>query len=652
MSKKQVCLQHQRKSHVHVYVSETYIKKVLNIGTQYVRMTQTVDKKFRGFPFKTGYFKNNSNNDDLIATVNMYTGKRKCFEDEAVESEHSEIEDPGDDEPSDGESLDSEDSHVDDDDDDDDDTDYVYEKKSFIVSSDDDDDDESDSQPKPQVDGKRSRILRVSSSDDDDDEKFEPSAKKKRVDTDDIVDVYENEFRTTDYGVYRGFTHASDVKTDGIPYLIKHFSNENFKPFDAPTIDYTIADSDAIQTSTIDFIHVQQYLDDGAFNKQVLSDTTTDPIMYAIISFMIRWSVLKLEVFANHYPRHKVLATELIEIRNAQSSTLQIQEFNGEPFLRTTFRVLRKYSDAKYLKNGDVDAQQESKACFYWTDYIKREFIEHLNRVYDLLTNNAFNSTLIDELLNSCMDVPYELPNVDVGAIVKNRDNDPKLNKYLTGEACCCKTTILNKLTKYGWSIYSRSGVGSFSGKATNPVDIGNLHASLHWVHQQPNVLGDRGFIDNIVWSFIMPQCETSRDKTMISDLISFLTKFNEPSIAEYLSHKVIIFIDPYSERLRARQLKRCSDGDALRARIPLYPHAQFITYYAMARLFNWKIITVPYTDSGEIDQELYQANVREILEYFDAPKMNQFSDFVPYARPANLYTIDNTVPRSFGIFK
>lgn len=633
-----------------------------------------------GGGFRTGYLKNHLNNYDLVTTVNMYTRLNNVDahhrqQSDIIESEH-EVEEEQEPE---GDLLNSEDDNATsdgydlassfiNDDDDDDDSDTLA--NDSILGDDDDDtgintkniiEDDDDDTAVGGTRKTRKRKLSSSSSDSSCSSTISTRTNKKICVDDDayinqIIDLYDSAFDQNSYGIYRGFAATDSKITAGIPYLIQHFSSADFKPFDGKIESYTLHNDR--KANAIDFCHVIQYLTANEFNRSVLSNQATDPVMYAIVSFMVRWSHVTLDAFASAHPKFRVIAAELQAIKSNQVAMKHIQQYRNEPYATITFKVLIKHfnyaddhqqANNQYRVGAMVSVPRER---YFWTDYINAEFIMHLRHVYKLLRTNTFDSTTIAGLLNCDMALPYTLQNFDVDALVAGRESDPKLNKYLTGEACCCKTSILKKLSKYGWKVYSRGDVGSFSGKATNPIDVGHLHAALHFVHQQPDVIGDRGFIDNVLWSFIMPQCSGEQDETMIKNLISFLTTFNEPTIAQYLTHKVVIFVDPYSERLRERQLSRCTGGDALRARIPMYPYAQFIAYYAIARLFKWKLITVPYSEDGSIDQHKYLENVDEILDYFGEPVTSSGNEFVRYPCPANMYTIDNTVPRSIGIFK
>lgn len=147
----------------------------------------------------------------------------------------------------------------------------------------------------------------------------------------------------------------------------------------------------------------------------------------------------------------------------------------------------------------------------------------------------------------------------------------------------------------------------------------------------------------------------THRDH-FIMNMLNFLdSNFNEPAIMEYISQKGVIFIDPYPELNRQRQMNRSESGDAHRARIFMYPIAQFMMYYTIGVLFGWKIICVPYTRDRKFDNDRFNANLNSIIKYFGMPERNDVItnlELKRFAKPSNAYTFDNAYPMANGIFK
>lgn len=155
-----------------------------------------------------------------------------------------------------------------------------------------------------------------------------------------------------------------------------------------------------------------------------------------------------------------------------------------------------------------------------------------------------------------------------------------------------------------------------------------------------------------------MTACNPAQKDIMVDCLFKFINaNFNEPSLVDYISQKGVVFIDPYSHLNQARMLARCTDGDAYRGRINLYPIAQFITYYTIARLCGWSIYCVPYTPDRIFEPSRYITIANKLSGYFGTPTIINTeafdtSKFVRYAKPPNNYPLNNTYPKAVGIFK
>lgn len=422
----------------------------------------------------------------------------------------------------------------------------------------------------------------------------------------------------------------------GIPNRLAILDNVDILNIDIPLKKYI--DNYRMDVTLADFCHVHQYLTCAEFSKQLLSNTIFDDVVNAIISYLLDWPNEKLDEFGKEYPDFQRLFAGIKEFRNLDNGDY-VYDYKGIPVIKTAIKLIKLHFVPK----------TESRTSFDWMSLVKFEFICHLNYVYSLILNDKFDDKSIQSL-HAPMDIPYTLPNIDMSTL-KQYQRDDNL-KFITGQACCCKTTILDKFADMGWKKYSRSDVGSFSGKSHNPAAIGNLHASLNQILTRPDVIGDRGFIDNVLWTFIMPACNPAKKTTLVDDLMLFLnSNFNEACIAEYISQKGVIFIDPKCRKNRERQRNRCEDGDPWRSRLEMYAPVQFIVYYAAARLFGWKIICVPYTKDETIDDVKYNQNVDEIVNFFGKPKPTN-EPYVRYSKPSDLYIIDNSFAKSVGIYK
>lgn len=176
--------------------------------------------------------------------------------------------------------------------------------------------------------------------------------------------------------------------------------------------------------------------------------------------------------------------------------------------------------------------------------------------------------------------------------------------KFITGHACSGKTSLLRELEQHGWRHYSRGDLGSFAGKAKSAATVATLYGAQQYAQSMPDVLGDRGTLDNLLWEFMMQAMATEHYPSTngacnADDFIRMLRQFldstfNEAAIAAFVAHKALIVVDPFCELNRIRQLRRGEEGDAFRARIPNYSTVQCLGYYAIARLLGYPVI-VPY---------------------------------------------------------
>lgn len=433
---------------------------------------------------------------------------------------------------------------------------------------------------------------------------------------------------------FKAFDYQDDY---GIPRRLSILANVDVQNIVKPLKRWTRGYRKDISLS--EFSHLYQYLNAREFNSTLLKDKTYDRVVDAIVSYMLDWSDESLKRFSTRHQQYTHFCEAIINFRKVDDGAY-IYEYNGIPVVKTSMKLLKA--------NFSPDSNTRNSFC--WMSFVDNEFIREIRNVYDWALNDKFDKEKI-AFVEMERDIPYTLPNIDIKDLLDQRKNTNCL-KFVSGEACCCKTTCLEKIKANGWKIFSRGDVGSFGGKANNPAAIGNLHAALHFVLTQPDAIGDRGFIDNVIWMFIMEACNPARSNTLISDLLLFLnSNFNETAIAEYITHKGVIFLDPYPIQNKKRQLLRSEDGDSFRSRLAMYATAQFITYYVAARLFGWKIICVPYTKDFKIDNDRYLKNIETVTTYFGEPKSSKVPP-IRFAKPSNLYEADNTFSKSVGIFK
>lgn len=451
------------------------------------------------------------------------------------------------------------------------------------------------------------------------------------------INAHKAIFKRAKYDKFVSFHHTeSDA---GIPYfakLFKTFDPINTREDFSKYIEYR----DFCDFNYNDVMHLLDYLQADEFNSNLLRTRSTDHIATAIISFMLQFDDIDLEQFGLKYEKFSALCQYIIQERAVDNYNYLYLYNNYVPFIKTSFKILNKFFKPE-------NALTKAPSVFNLLRLINRGIVNELNYYFQLHQTNGFTLDIVKQM-ESHRNLYFTLDNIDLDAI-RGTSNF----KFISGEACCGKTTIANFLKSNGWQIYSRGDCGSFSGKATNPAAVGCLHSALDYVLTQPNVIGDRGYIDNILWVFIMYACAMKNIDTLVIEMLKFFNaNFNAPAIANFCSQKGVIFLDPYPDKNKERMLNRNTDGDAHRARIEHYQVAQFMTYLFAALLFGWKIICVPYTSEREFNPSGYDEKVRRISEYFGETGVNVNTEFVRYAKPPNDYDIDSSFAKSIGIFK
>lgn len=451
------------------------------------------------------------------------------------------------------------------------------------------------------------------------------------------LNAYKSLFKRSKYDKFVKFNHT--LSDSGIPYFAKLF--KNFDPInthdDFPKyIEYR----DFASFNYVDTLHLLDYLQADEFNSTLLSSRANDHISTAIISFMLQFDDHDLEQFGMKYERFFTLCQYVINERAIDNYNYLYLYNNYVPFVKTSFKILNKF-----FKDGE-QIVKKTPTTFNLLHRIGRNVVDELNYYFRLHQQKAFTLEDIRHLERD-RGLYLTLDDIDLKKL-----RGSSSFKFISGEACCGKTTIANYLKFNGWQIYSRGDCGSFSGKATNPAAVGCLHSALDYVLTQPYVIGDRGYIDNILWVFIMSACGIKNIDTLIIELLKFFNaNFNAPAIANFCSQKGVIFLDPHADKNKERMLKRNTDGDAHRARIEHYQVCQFITYLFAAMIFGWKIVAVPYTIDRNFNPIEYDVKIKRISEYFG--KIDDVAEkFVRYAKPPNDYRVDSCIAKSIGIFK
>ncbi|KAE9530037.1 hypothetical protein AGLY_011499 [Aphis glycines] len=281
-----------------------------------------------------------------------------------------------------------------------------------------------------------------------------------------------------------------------------------------------------------------------------------------------------------------------------------IVSLKDTPFTCATFRIITKHFECDYWK-----PEKPFKQSFGLNRYVEKEHVDHFNCVFEKLMTEKWT---IDDTVALHR---FEGDGLLKSVFVNNDNNDSRLTKpkYMTGMACCGKTTCLSALRKIGWTFRGRGDLDTFAGKIHSPAQVAGLHAAIDYALRHNNgwLIGDRGPIDNPLWNVIMPLCSPKYKSTVVQEILLFFQQtFNELVVNYHAEFDVVVFLDQYPSRNRKRMLARNTGGDAHRARVPMYCAVQFMAYYIFTVLFGHKIITVPYDQQGRFDADAGTASV------------------------------------------
>lgn len=416
--------------------------------------------------------------------------------------------------------------------------------------------------------------------------------------------------RELKYTYYTDYTYF-----DGIPKLCSHFVRAN------PLMDITehstvwpikIADShDATVYWQMQYVY--NYLLDEKFHEAA-QNSQNDYVIHAILAYIaIHWNARDLKKFSVLFPKVYFFTQEILNVF-AEDGFVK-HTLSGLPITGSAFRIYSRHMRFDH-KNEMLTGSENCKSIFSFT--LPAEVYSHFDMVYELLMNESWDDA--KPILHSFEGRPllrqFMTP-------IARRETRPK---YVTGMACCGKTTTLTGLLAAGWMVRSRGSLGAFAAKNTSPAYVATLHASLDYALRQCSgfLIGDRGPIDNPLWNIIMPLCSPEHQHNLPLKIVTFFQNcLNELAINYYNEFDVVVFLDQYPSRNRERMMKRDNGGDAHRSRIPFYAVVQFMAYYIFAALFGHKIVTVPYTDDADKTYDVKRAAAisNELLTYYGHPQ-------------------------------
>lgn len=402
---------------------------------------------------------------------------------------------------------------------------------------------------------------------------------------------------------------AFDTHGDrGIPLLVRYFSV--FDPVNA--VGEFGVWSGYTNPTDLEMKHAYSYMTAPEFSRELLRTTQFDSVVHALYSYLFRWTNEGLTRYGERYPQFKHLTMSVI-LEKDRSPVYVTKD--GVPFVRSAFRMLLHYISGAERPHQTVDRIE--RRLFRITDYVSSVLVSHFKDVYRWLLNESMTRREI-ELLETPMDSPF------ASTAIRYRGAGYLLNspvKVITGQACCGKTTLLNKLKSYGWTVCSRGDLGTFSGKSKSAPAIASLHAAIENALRRGDVLGDRGPIDNPLWAIIMPLCDPQYKNFVVEELMHFFDSTINEHVAAYMcAQQAVVFVDPYPDLNRARMMSRSTDGDAFRCRIQMYPIAQFMAYYMAARLYGWIVRCVPYDEERNFQPHRYLGMAEEINKFFGSP--------------------------------
>lgn len=446
------------------------------------------------------------------------------------------------------------------------------------------------------------------------------------------------------------------VNIPNIAYLFSTFDPLNGFPFGKMQHDsIDNSDWDMINSSLpiptnedslplAEFIHVREYLECLSFRKDSLKVTTHDAVFYAIVSFMLRWTSKALEKFSAYSSLANFIAQERRSSINGTSGSVFKLTISPDiiiPYSLATFRIYRQYFDSldeSLFSAAAAAAVIEPKPKFNLFEILCPKFISELRDLYSALRAHAIGTKpgwSSEELtyLQTYLPPPFQLDEQQQHSDASKRiviepvrqyydqyGNNASI-KYITGQACVGKSSLIRHLTKGKYNLISRGDLGGFTAKSHCPLSVSGLYYSLNWALRHKNIIGDRGCFDNNVWRAIQEYVDPRYEDTLVDNLLDFFANWlNIPIINSAREERVIIIIDPYIHNCRERMLRRASDGDLLRARIKNYNIVQIMAYYIGARLFSWPVVCVPYTDTktGIIDDAAYASIARESELFFE----------------------------------
>lgn len=374
------------------------------------------------------------------------------------------------------------------------------------------------------------------------------------------------------------------------------------------------------------FKHLEKYLNSQPIN---LSLEQLDYILHGISSLVLTWNLIQYRsVYCPTLSRFLIAMEGAL--RNNELSIFQHENM----FLYTpcSLKIWKSVVTQSKISPASYRVPDSGKYFDYFTTNYKA-IVSHLklDEYYDFLNAQLFLDDPAVKLKNVTKWNDF-CENIDHFTIPQLQLHQPQQStiKYVTGTACVGKSSILKKLKNdYNWQIFSRGQLGTFAGKAKTSLHVAGLHFALDYVLGKRNVIGDRGTIDNPLWTIIMDVIKLTQQnptkrlrEKLFYRFFELFDCFNEPALLELSQQNVFILIDNCVSENKKRMRNRGTGNDLHRSSIKSYVLIQNLAYYVCAKLFpRWKLLCVPYTlvgDQFEIDSHLYTNQyVEKMNQYF-----------------------------------
>ena len=420
-----------------------------------------------------------------------------------------------------------------------------------------------------------------------------------------------------------------------------NFYIENFKMIDCFSSDADVRNSKIDQS----YIQVVNSLDGKLIPKKIfgvifkqleiywslekinLLSPDADYVLHGISSLVITWNLTRF------YSRKLPLLNKfLIETENfLRSENPTIYHYNSMFLYMSCALKVWKHISKPQLPQVTIN-EKTSEKYFNFFSANSTSICEHLQLTAyaDFLYSQQEQPPSYDDIQkwNSICEQATHYPLKFPGY----QQSCPSFStvKYITGTACVGKSTLLRKLKDtYGWQIWSRGAIGTFAGKAKNALQIAGLHFALNQVLGKLNVIGDRGTLDNPLWTIIMDIIQYTQKQGLsdywkqkcFSRFFELFDCFNEPALAELAEQNVVIIIDNNCFANKMRMRNRGTGNDLHRSAIRSYVLVQNLAYYICSKIFsNWKLICVPYRKCSptDIDFVIYNSTIAEsVNSYF-----------------------------------